>query len=50
MEFMKGQDKRMVRAIKSGKGKDRVEVDIPEFVEPKKEARVSKGGKKKSKK
>jgi hypothetical protein len=47
---MKGQDKRMVRAIKSGKGKDQVEVDIPEFVEPKKEARVSKGRKKKSKK
>ena len=35
VEFMKGQDPRMVRAIKSGQGKDRVEVDIPEFVEPK---------------
>jgi D-serine deaminase-like pyridoxal phosphate-dependent protein len=32
VEFMKGQDKRMVRAIKSGQGKDRVEVEMPEFV------------------
>jgi hypothetical protein len=48
VEFMKGQDKRMVRAIKSGQGKDRVEVEMPEFVEPK--AKVTKRGRKKSKK
>ena len=47
---MKGQDKRMVRGIKSGQGKDRVEVEMPEFVEPKKEAKVTKEGRKKSKK
>lgn len=50
VEFMKGQDKRMVRAIKGGQGKDRVEVEMPEFVEPKKETKVTKKGKKKSKK
>ena len=50
MEFMRGQDRQMVRAIKSGQGKDRVEVEIPEFVEPKREAKVVKRGKKKSKK
>ena len=50
VEFMRGQDRQMVRAIKRGQGKDRVEVEIPEFVEPKREAKVVKRGKKKSKK